>query len=130
MSFRSSLHSYVRDQLDVAVHDSRLPVRPMMPSVVQRFISGRADQTHSAPVSLLEKRVQFDIYGNNDEQVDDLSLTLLHKLDGYHGPMGDVSIGWAGLLSDLDTKPEDIKGGEVRYRRIMDFAIAYQESRP
>jgi len=130
MSFRSSLHSYVRDQLDVAVHDSRLPLRPMMPTIVQRFISGRADQTHSNPVSLLEKRVQFDIYGNNDEQVDDLSLTLLHKLDGYHGPMGDVSIGWAGLLSDLDTKPEDIKGGEVRYRRIMDFAIAYQEARP
>jgi len=130
MSFRSSLHSYVRDQLDVAVHDSRLPLRPMMPTIVQRFVSGRADQTHSNPVSLLEKRVQFDIYGNNDEQVDDLSLTLLHKLDGYHGPMGDVSIGWAGLLSDLDTKPEDIKGGEVRYRRIMDFAIAYQEARP
>ena len=130
MSFRSSLHNFVRDELDVSVNNSRLPLRPMMPTIVQRFVSGRADQTHSNPVSLLEKRVQFDIYGNNDEQVDDLSLTLLHKLDGYHGPMGDVSIGWAGLLSDLDTKPEDIKGGEVRFRRVMDFALSYQEPRP
>jgi hypothetical protein len=140
MTLRASLHEYVRDELDVSVTESRLPIRPMMPMIVQRFVGGRADQTHSRPVSLISRRVQFDIYANNDKQVDDLSIALLRALDGFHGTMGDVSIGWAGLVSDVDTNPEEVKivrdprgrisPNEVRYRRILDFAIAYQEDRP
>ena len=53
----------------------------------------------------------------------------MKALDGYHGPMGSASVGWAGLLSDVDTTPQEIKGGEIRYRRILDFTLAYQEER-
>lgn len=130
MSLRAAFHDWLRDELDVPVYDARLPIRPMMPALVQRFVAGRSVLTQSNPRSLLERRIQVDVYGNNDEQLDTLSTQLLRALDGYHGPMGTVSVGWAGLLSDVDTTPEQIKGGEIRYRRIMDFTIAYQEPRP
>lgn len=130
MSFRSAVHEWLRDQLDVPVYDARLPIRPMMPALVQRFVSGRSVLTQSNPRSLLERRIQIDVYANNDAEIDSLSTTLLKKLDGYHGQMGTVSVGWAGLLSDIDTTPTEIKGGEIRYRRILDFTIAYQEVRP
>jgi hypothetical protein len=130
MSFRAALHAWVRDQLNVPVYDARLPIRPNMPALVQRFVTGRSDLSHSNPLSLLPRRVQFDIYANNDVDVDTLSTRLLKALDGYHGPMGDVSIGWAGMDSDFDRVPQEIKGGEVRYGRILDFTIAYQEVRP
>ena len=130
MTIRSTLHAFLRDTLDVPVYEARLPIRPMMPALVQRFVSGRSVLTQSNPRSLLERRVQIDVYGNNDAQVDELSLSLLRALDGYHGPMGSDSIGWAGLLSDVDVTPTEIKGGEIRYRRILDFTLAYQEVRP
>ena len=130
MSFRSAFHEWLRDQLNVPVYDARLPVRPMMPALVQRFVSGRSVLTQSNPRSLLERRIQLDLYGNDDQQLDDKGTQLLKALDGYHGLMGTVAIGWAGLLSDIDTVPEQIKGGEVRYRRIFDFVVAYQEPRP
>lgn len=129
MTLRSALHAWIRDELNVPVYEAQLPIRPNMPALVQRFVSGRSDLSHSNPISLLPRRVQFDIYANNDADVDRLSTQLLRALDGYHGPMGDVSIGWAGMLSDVDTIPKEIKGGETRYRRIMDFTLAYQEVR-
>lgn len=130
MSIRAELHDWLRDTLDVPVHNARLPIRPMMPALVQRFVSGRSVLTHSQPRSLLERRVQIDVFANNDADVDALATQLLHALDGYHGAMGSASIGWAGLLSDYDVTPTEIKGGEIRYRRIMDFAVAYQEVAP
>lgn len=129
MSLRSSLHEWVRDELNVPVYDARLPVRPNMPAVVQRFVSGRSDLSHSNPISLIALRIQFDLYSNNDTELDQLSTRLLRRLDGYHGRMGDVSIGWAGLLLNIDALPHDIKGGEVRFRRVLDFTVAYQEVR-
>jgi hypothetical protein len=32
------------------------------------------------------------------------------------------------LLSHFDTVPNEIKGGQVRFRGIMDFEVAYQEA--
>lgn len=130
MSFRSAFHDWLRDTTNKPVYDARLPIRPMMPALVQRFVSGRANQTHSNPVSLLPRRIQIDVYANNDAEVDTIATQLLLALDGYHGPMGTARIGWAGLLSDIDTNPQEIKGGEIRYRRILDFEVSYQEVRP
>lgn len=130
MTFRADLHGWLRDTLDKPVYDARLPIRPTMPALVQRFVAGRSVLTHSNPRSLLERRVQIDVYANNDSEVDQLATNLVKRLDGYHGPMGMASVGWAGLLSDIDTTPTEIKGGEIRYRRILDFTIAYQEVRP
>lgn len=127
MTIRSELHAWLRDTLNVPVYDARLPIRPNMPALVQRFVSGRSVLTQSNPRSLLERRVQIDVFANNDGEVDRLSTSLLHALDGYHGPMGTASVGWAGLLSDFDTEPQEVKGGEIRYRRILDFTLAYQE---
>lgn len=129
MTLRAALHEFVRDALDVSVSDGRLPHRPMMPAAVLRFISSRGGQTHSNPVSLLERRVQFDIYSQDDAQADALATSLTRDLDGYHGPMGDVAIGYAALMTDRDMEPEQLKGGEVRYRRVLDFMVAYQEPR-
>lgn len=130
MTFRASLHEWVRDTLDVSVHDAKLPIRPILPAVVQRFISAVAEMTHSGPVSLLERRVQFDVVSGNDAEADEIALRLIRSLDGFHGPMGDADIGSAALLVDLEVIPEEIKGGGRQYRRIVDFAIAYQEPRP
>ncbi len=129
MTLRTALHEYLRDTVDVSVHDGRLPIRPMMPALVLRFISANADQTHSGPVSLLERRVQIDAFSDNDKEVDAIATRMLHALDGYHGPMGDVDIGSAFLANDLETEPTEIKGGQIRYRRIVDFMVAYQEVR-
>lgn len=136
MSLRTSLHAYLRDTVDVPIHDGRLPLRPMMPALVQRFISAATVQTHSNRRSLIPRRVQIDAYANNDKDVDAVATRLLLALDGYHGPMGDVAIGWARLLNDLEAMPSEVKSGggqdrvrvpEVRYRRILDFEVAYQE---
>ncbi len=129
MTLRSSLSDFVRDEVDVAVSKGTLPGRgrPMMPHIVLRFVSGRTVGTMSNRRSLVPRRVQFDCYANNDEEVDRIATNLLRVLDNFHGPMGDVSIGWAFMLNDLDMPPEEIKGGEVRYQRIVDFEVAYQE---
>jgi hypothetical protein len=127
MTLRASLHEFVRDNVDVSVSESKLPLRPMMPHIVLRFITGRTVQTMSNRRSLVPRRVQFDIYANNDTQVDAVATNLLRALDNFHGPMGDVSIGWAFMLNDLDMPPQEIKGGEIRYQRVVDFEVAYQE---
>jgi hypothetical protein len=135
VTLRASLHEFLRDEINVSVYDARLPIRPMMPALVQTFVGGGTVQTHSNRRSLIARRVQIDAFANNDEEVDRMATHLLHALDGYHGPMNDVDIGWATLLSDFDTNPTEIKTGdrrsgavpEVRYRRILDFEVAYQE---
>lgn len=129
MTLRNALHEYLRDTVNVSVHNGRLPIRPMMPALVLRFISASAEQSHSNPVSLLPRRVQVDAYADNDKEVDAIATQLLLALDGYHGPMGDVSIGWAAMVNDLESTPEEIKGGQIRYRRILDFMVAHQEAR-
>lgn len=129
MTLRSSLKEFIRDELDLPVHNGRLSARPMMPAAVQNFIATTPGQTHANPVSLLPRRVQVDLYAQNDEEVDALATTLIRALDGYHGPLGDVAIGGAFLVNDRDMAHEQLKGGEVRYRRTLDFIVAYQEPR-
>jgi hypothetical protein len=102
----------------------------MMPALVQSFVGGGTVQTHSNRRSLVERRIQIDAFADNDKEVDEIATRLLYALDGYHGPMGDVNIGWAALLVDFDTTPQEIKGGQIRYRRILDFRVAYQEETP
>jgi hypothetical protein len=127
VTFRRDLHQFVRDEVDVSVTDGKLPLRPMMPHITMRFVSGRTIQTMSNRRSLVPRRVQFSLYANNDADNDRNATNLLRVLDNFHGPMGATSIGWAAMLNDLDMPPEEIKGGEVRYLRIVDFEIAYQE---
>ena len=129
MTLRSSLHDWLRDTLDVPIHEGALPLRPTLPTAVQRYISATSMLTHNVPVSLLQRRVQVDIVTGNDTECDELALTLLRAIDGYHGPMGDVDIGWAGILTELEVQPEEIKGGGRQYRRIVDIGLAYQEAR-
>lgn len=127
MTLRKALHEFLRDEMDVPVYDKRLPVRPMMPALVQSYISATPTQTHSGPTTLLERRVQIDAYGNNDADVDATATALLHALNGYRGDMNGIDIGSIFLISDFDLNPDEIKGGEVRYRRALDFAVSYQE---
>ncbi len=132
MTLRSALHQYLRDVVDVSVFDTQLPVRPMMPALVLSFVSAVSVQTHSNPRSLLPRRVQIDCYSSNAPEVDDIATRVLLALDGYHGPMHDVDIGWSSLANDLDMppQPQPEKGdGKVTFRRIMDFEVAYQEPR-
>jgi hypothetical protein len=130
MSLRTSLHEWLRDTLDVPVSEGALPLRPTLPRAVQRFITATSTLTQSQPVSLLQRRVQVDIITNNDSEADELVLKLIRAVDGYHGRMGDVDIGWAGILTELEALPEDVKGAPRQYRRIVDIGLAYQEVRP
>lgn len=127
MTLRQALHAFLRDEVNVSVHDARLPVRPMMPALVQSFISATSTQTHSGPDSLVERRVQVDAYADNDKEVDQTATTVMHVLDGFRGDMNGVDIGSIFLISDFDHDPQEIKGGQVRYRRSLDFAVSYQE---
>ena len=132
MTLRTSLHDYLRETVDVSVFDVRLSTRPMFPALVLRFISAVATETHSNPRSLLPRRVQIGIWALNEPEVDEVATRVLLALDGYHGPLGDVAIGWAMMLNDLDQNPEPspLKGdGQIRYHRTMDFEISYQEVR-
>lgn len=130
MTLRASLHEYLRDTVDVGVFDARLSTRPILPALVIRFVSAGSTLTHSAPRSLLERRVQIDCFAWNDKEVDDLATRVLRALDGYHGPMLDVAIGWCRLANDLELAPLEPKGdGKVRFQRILDFTLAYQEAR-
>ena len=140
MTLRASLHDYLRDEIDVPVHETRLPRRPMLPAVVQRFITGNTVQTHSNRRSLVERRIQVDVYANNWEATDDLATRILLALDGFHGVMGDVAIGWMTLVVDTESEPIEFKGTtsdarsvsagaspQIRFLRSLDFALAYQE---
>lgn len=129
MTLREALHAYLRDEVDVSVHESRLPTRPIMPALVVRFVSAYMVHTHSNRRSLLPRRVQVNAYANNDTEVDAIATRLLYALDHFHGilPGTGVAIGWARLLTDLDSEPIEQKGAPVMYRRILDFEIAYQE---
>lgn len=130
MTLRDSLHNYIRDTVDVGVHNARLPVRPMMPAIVLKFITAYSTLTHSNPRSLLPRRVQFTCYADNDAEVDAIATRLLRALDGYHGPMEGTAIGWAQLINDVELDPLEGKGdGKIRYRRVLDFEVAYQEVR-
>ncbi len=130
MTLRAALHEYLRDVVDVSVFDARLSTRPMMPALVLRYISARSMLTHSAPRSLLERRVQIDVWSENDKECDDVARRVLLALDGYHGPMMDVVIGWCSLSNDLEMEPVPPKGdGKIRFRRIVDFELSYQEVR-
>jgi hypothetical protein len=129
MTLSTDLHEFLRDEIDVSVHEARLPTRPMMPALVQRFITGSTTQTHSNRVSLVNRRIQIDCYSNNRDKTDDMATRVLLALDGYHGTMGDTVIGWATLIVDTESQPEEIKSGanEVRFRRSLDFALGYQQ---
>ena len=127
MTFRQALHEFLRDTIDVPVYDARLPLRPMMPALVQSFVAASSIHTHSGPSTLLERRVQIDAFANNDPEADQLAARLLYALDGYHGTMNGVDVGYVELVSDVEMDPAEIKGGEVRYRRVLDFMVGYQD---
>jgi hypothetical protein len=130
MTLKQALHDYLRDVVDVSVFDTRLSTRPMMPALVLRLISAVSVQTHSNPRSLLARRVQVDVYAWNEPEVDETARLVLLALDGYHGPMLGVDIGWSSLANDLDMQPAEPKGdGKVLFHRIMDFEVSYQEPR-
>lgn len=130
MTFRASLHDYLREAVDVSVFDARLSTRPQLPALVVRFISAGSVLTHSAPSSLLPRRVQIDCYSWNDAEADDLATRVLLALDGYHGPMLDATVGWCRLANDLELTPLEPGGdGKVRFQRILDFELSYQEAR-
>jgi hypothetical protein len=126
MSFRSALHQFLRDQVNVSVSDGALPLRPMMPHLVQHFITARSTPTHTGPASILPRRVQVDAYADNDAECDRIATDVIDALDGFHGLMGSTPIGWVALLNDLETTPVQMKNAGMRFRRILDFEVAHQ----
>lgn len=126
-TLRQALHEWLRDEIDVSVFDGKLPTRPILPVLVQNYVGAQSVQTHSAPRSLLERRVQIDVWAQNDPEADALELRVIAALDGFHGLMGDLAIGWAMLINATETAPAEIKGGGWQFRRILDFAISYQQ---
>lgn len=127
MSLLEELHEYLRETVDVSVHETRLPTRPMMPALVQHLITAATTHTHSQRVSVVVRRLQIDAYSNSETKVDEIATRVLLALDRYHGPMGTISIAWAHMLNDQEMPPDEVRAGEIRYRRTLDFEVAYQE---
>jgi hypothetical protein len=125
-TLKEALHDYLREQIDVSVHEGRLPTRPLWPAVVQHYVAGSTLQTHSSPASLLPRRVQLDAYAQNEPECDDIATRIVRALDGFHGAMGSVAIGWAALLNSIDSAPVELKGGGIAFRSVLDFEIAHQ----
>ena len=129
MSLRSDFHEYIRDELDVPVTRVRLSRRPMLPALDIFTISGSTIPTHVGPAGLTTKRYQVDVWASNDPEVDALSESLRHLLDGFRGLMGATDIGsifYEGER-DLDEPPTTTSEPQV-YHRALDFLITFREA--
>lgn len=128
MTLRTDLHEYVRDQLDVPVTRVRLPRRPVHPSIHFRNVSASTIPTHSGPAGLVTKRIQWDVWSNNDDDLDALSERLRHLLDGYSGVMGDTDIGAIFFDSEVDIDEAPTTSEPQVYHRAIDFMVTYREA--
>lgn len=107
------------------VYPRRLPRDATLPAVVYRRID-TADRVRSqaGPSGLVTPRIQLDIWAMDPDVADQVAEALRIRLDGYRGQMGDVPVGSAFVVGDVDD--DDPETG--LYRRILDVSITHEEA--
>jgi hypothetical protein len=105
------------------IHAVVLPQGVTAPSIVYNRISGLGDHSIQAPTGLAQVRMQIDAYAQTQGQADELSRLIKERLDGYSGPMGDVTV--QGVF--YDTMRDDYQDDVKLYRVSQDFMIVFEE---
>lgn len=106
------------------IYPRRLPRDVTFPAIVYSRVSTARGATHDGPDGLPMPRFQFDIWGKDPDSVDAAAEQLRLAIDGYRGAMGDVTVGSALVVGDVDG--DDPETG--LYRRIVDVQVQHEEA--
>lgn len=107
------------------VYPKTLPQAPTFPAITFQRISRvpMADKL-DAPGTLARPRVQVDVWGKTDTEVDALATAVRHRLNGFKGTVageGDVQ------RIALDTN-EDLYDAELQlHRHRADYFVWHEE---
>lgn len=93
------------------------------PSIVYTRISGQGDHHMQGASGLARPRVQIDAYAPTPDEAAQLADTVKFYLDGYSGPMGNVTV--QGVF--FDTEREDYQADVDLHRVSRDYIVHYEE---
>lgn len=98
-----------------------------LPALRLLVISPGQEYHHGGAVTLTYPRVQIDILGATPESVLAVRAALVARMHQIReGVSGVQGLRGAFIAADRDTDPEDIGGGQMVHRRIVDFFVWHQ----
>lgn len=122
---RAAMIEVLTAELDgVTVYPVRLPLGPDVPALTLRFVSDFSGHVHQGVDGLWRRRVQVDIYAEDNDTCDALADQVRHLIDGYRGPWGNfITVG--SCMRDNEFDVEEPETG--LWRRIQDYLVDYNE---
>lgn len=96
-----------------------------LPAIRCLLVSPGVTYTHGGPTGLTSPRVQMDCFGATPESVTELRNALADRM---HEIRSGLSGGLKGafIAADRHSEPEDLGGGNMVFRRIVDFFVWHQ----
>ena len=98
-----------------------------LPAIRCLLVSPGVTYTHSGPTGLASPRVQIDCFGATPESVQAVRDALADRMHAARaGVSGVGGIKGAFIAADRHSEPEDLGGGNMVFRRIIDFFVWHQ----
>lgn len=101
------------------------PQGEALPAITLSFISPGVEYHHGGASTLAGPRVQCDCWGAKSLQAAEVSRALRSRMEALSGA-GHASLRAAFLAADRTGGSEDIGGGNMVFRRIVDFFVWHQ----
>lgn len=119
----------VRALVEDRVFPRRLDNQPALPALVINKISEVPETSHSGSSGLKETRLQVDVWGNSDEEMEQVKTAVIGAAHLYSGEMGESSVQTCFLEDDGDLFDEDaMNSADSRSNNFggsLDFIITW-----
>lgn len=111
------------------IHPSMLPQKALVPAIVYHKISGSSAETLAGGAGAAQTRLQFDCYGNTEDEADNLRKAVRRTLQGFRGVAGSHRIFGTSHDGERDEYDDPIDGsGLGRFIAQIDFRIDHNET--
>ena len=98
-----------------------------LPAVRCLLVSPGVTYTHDGATELASPRVQMDCWGATPESVLSVKNALTARMHEIRdGASGAGGLKGAFIAADRHSEPEDLGGGNMVFRRIIDFFVWHQ----
>jgi len=130
MSISQALRAFLLAQPSIValvgtrIYPQVLPQQPTYPAITYAQVSGVRMQILEGPAGRARPRITINSWGESHESMDALAGALRAALDGYAGPMGDLSVGAVVLDNEFEVFEEEARV----HRKLQDYIISHLES--
>lgn len=112
------------------IYPGKLPQAVQYPAMTIKIVGGRSIYSMDGPSSLANPRVQFDLYGQEYDDVVALKKAFMAAMADCRGPIGtpSVVVQSAFRINEIEPEGQDLDGaGPRHWRKTVEFIIWHKE---